>query len=553
MRIKKLIRTIFGDEKDAPLEYRLFLSTIIVGAIVSLLGTITSIILSSEFSVIILALSLFILLSVLYYFVRIRKIYRPLVGPIIVLALVGISLIWILDGGINGSNMLIGFVVLVLSLIIVPDKNKKYVISLFIVLIFAMYHVQLFRPELIKPFASERARWIDSLVTTLYSSIFLFFIIKFLHTSYNTERKRARDNELNFRALSENSQDSISRYDRKHRHAYINKAGLELRGQSLEQVMGKTHSEAGFLDEEQSVQFEEIIEKAFLTKEPQHGQFSIDRPAGTIYYDWRIYPEINSENKVVSVLGVARDITELKHSENELLQLNHDKDRFISILGHDLKGPLYTLLGITELFEENIQNYTTAEIASIMAEMNQSTRITYNLLEDILKWTKAQSGKIPYQPQKLEFSDICESIIVTLGPNASAKSIQLECKATDSLTVTADGDMLRTILRNLLSNAIKFTKKGGEIKILAEVDSTDTTISVSDNGIGIAPDDMKKLFNIAEVHSTKGTANEKGTGLGLLLCKEFVETHGGKIWAESELGNGTTIKFTLPVNQLLKS
>ena len=545
--MNKLIRYILGDQKDTPLEYRLFLSAIIVGIIVGLLGAIISIILSSQFNVIIVALSMSILLGILYYFVRIKKIYKPFIGPIIALAFVSIALVWIVDGGMNGSNLMVGFVVLVLGLIVVPDKNKKYVISLFVALIVTLYLIQLYRPDLITPFSSERDRWIDGLITAIYSSLFLFFIVKFLHNSYNAERNRAKDNELKFRALSENSQDSVSRYDREHRHTYINKAGLELRGLSHEQILGKTITESGFLDEEQCEMFEKIIESVFVTKEQQNGQFSLNLSNGRAYYDWRLFPEFNSENEVGSVLGVSRDITDLKHSENELLQLNFDKDRFISILGHDLKSPLYTLLGISELLAENIQNYSKAEIETILTEMNQSTRITYNLLEDILEWNKAQSGKIPYVPQELVFTDICENIIEILGPNASAKSIKIYCHAKDSMTVVADSDMLQTIMRNLLSNAIKFTKNGGEINILTEENSANVTISVSDNGIGIAPNDLEKLFNISEMHSTKGTAEERGTGLGLLLCKDFVEKHGGNIWVESEKGKGSTFIFTLPV------
>jgi len=226
----KLIKNIRGDVKESSLEYRLFLSTIIIGIIVSLLGSIISIILSSSFTVITVTLSLFLLLCILYYYVRFRRIYKPFVGPTIVLTYVGIAIIWIVDGGIDGSNLFVGFVVLVLSLIIVPDKNKKYVISLFIALILIIYLIQLHRPELITPFPSEKVRWTDSIITAIYSSLLIFLIIKFLHNSYNTERQRANDTQLKFRALSENSQDCITRYDREHRHIYINKAGLEVSG-----------------------------------------------------------------------------------------------------------------------------------------------------------------------------------------------------------------------------------------------------------------------------------------------------------------------------------
>jgi PAS domain S-box-containing protein len=546
MRIKKLMQWLLGADDESTLEYRLFLSALIVGVLVSLLGTIVSILIFSKFTVVLVASLLLVIFGVLYYFARFKGIYKPFIGPSIILAFLGIGHVWVFDGGIDGSNLMVGFVALVLALIIVKNRNRKYVISFFILLVVALYLIQLYRPDLITPFASERARWLDSLITALYSAVFLFFIITFLHNAYSAERKKARDNELRFRALSENSQDGISRYDREYRHVYINRAGLELRGLSEEQVLGKTQREVCFLDEEQCEIFENALKKVFETKQPQNGQFSLNSSGGISYYDWRLYPEFNSENEVATVLGVSRDITDLKHSEKELLQLNIDKDRFMSILGHDLKGPLYTTLEISELLSANIREYETAELETILTEMSNSLRITYSLLEDIVNWTKAQSGKVPFQPQKLLIAETCEKVIELLGPKTKSKNIEVGLQVKKEMTVFADPDMLNTVLRNLLSNAIKFTHEDGKIIIEAEEGTDFTTLSVSDNGMGISEKNLKKLFKITEVYTTKGTAQEKGTGLGLMLCKEFVEKHGGTIRAESKEGKGSTFSFTIP-------
>ena len=234
---------------------------------------------------------------------------------------------------------------------------------------------------------------------------------------------------------------------------------------------------------------------------------------------------------------------ELKQS----LQLNADKDLFISILAHDLRSPFNTLLGLSELLTEDIRQYDIDEIENIVNHINKSAQNTYNLLEDILMWARTQSGKIPFKPQKLSFTDICKDILEILKPNANAKNITINYSAADEINVFADIDMLKTVLRNLVSNAIKFTNKDGAININAEENSGNVTISVSDNGIGITPDNLAKLFDISQVLTTTGTAEETGTGLGLLLCKEFVEKHGGKIWVESEIGKGSDFKFTLPI------
>jgi signal transduction histidine kinase len=162
-------------------------------------------------------------------------------------------------------------------------------------------------------------------------------------------------------------------------------------------------------------------------------------------------------------------------------------------------------------------------------------------------WAKTQSGKIPFEPQKLSFKDICKDILGNLRPIAEAKGIKINYVSDNEIIIFADIDMLKAILRNLISNAIKFTDNGGTININAEQTHPNITISVSDNGIGIPRDNLFKLFDISQIQTTTGTANEKGTGLGLVLCRQFIEKHGGKIWVVSEDGKGSEFKFTLPI------
>jgi signal transduction histidine kinase len=243
-----------------------------------------------------------------------------------------------------------------------------------------------------------------------------------------------------------------------------------------------------------------------------------------------------------------RDEQGLRESAIQLHKLDADKDRFKSILGHDLKSPFNNILGFSEVLTEDIRKLNIDEIEDIANDINKTARNTNNLLESILVWTRVQSGKIPFEPQNLSFADICNDILKTLNPNADAKNIIINYSATDHLNVFADIDMLKTVMRNLVSNAIKFTNIGGKINITTEQNTENVTVIVSDNGIGIPPDDLTKLFDISQVHSTKGTAKETGTGVGLLLCKEFVEKHQGKIWVESEVGKGSRFSFTLPTN-----
>jgi signal transduction histidine kinase len=241
----------------------------------------------------------------------------------------------------------------------------------------------------------------------------------------------------------------------------------------------------------------------------------------------------------------------LKKSEQQLRQLNADKDRFISILGHDLISPFNMLIGYSGLLLEDIRKLEIEDIENQLIQINKAAQNTFKLLEELLIWARTQSGKIPFCPRTLSFGDICRDILSTLSLVANSKKITINYTVANTLFVFADADMLKTILRNLVSNAIKFTNTNGLININAEEKAENVLVSVSDNGVGIEPENVLKLFDFSYVLSTTGTADEKGTGLGLLICKEFVEKHGGKIWVESKEGRGSEFKFTIPFSRVI--
>jgi signal transduction histidine kinase len=218
----------------------------------------------------------------------------------------------------------------------------------------------------------------------------------------------------------------------------------------------------------------------------------------------------------------------------------------MAILGHDLKSPFNVLLGMSEMLAEDINKIDIIEVEVIARELNTAARSTYNLLEDILLWARVQSGKIPFKPKKLNITEIANDIIGLMSPAANSKNITISHYEPANINAYADPDMIKTVLRNLVSNSIKFSNKDGMIFIKSVQTDSELIISVSDNGIGIPPENLTTLFINSEVTTTKGTANETGTGLGLSICKEFIEIHGGTIWAESELGKGSEFKFTLP-------
>lgn len=236
----------------------------------------------------------------------------------------------------------------------------------------------------------------------------------------------------------------------------------------------------------------------------------------------------------------------LKESEQILKELNATKDKFFSIIGHDLRNPLNALLGFSELISGNSMDYTVEEIQKYNKIINESAKKIHQLIENLLEWSRSQSGNIDFSPKVLNLNQVANEIQDVLSIQASKKEISIHNKIPSDLQVSADKNLLSTILRNLINNAIKFTKDGDHITLSAEHINGQVNISVSDTGTGMTREQLDQLFKL-DVNSTKtGTSEEKGTGLGLILCKEFIEIHNGKIWVESEPAKGSTFYFSLP-------
>jgi len=264
----------------------------------------------------------------------------------------------------------------------------------------------------------------------------------------------------------------------------------------------------------------------------------------------------NDKNEIVKIEGIAHDITELKERELliqkqniELQKLNSDKDRFLKIIAHDLKNPFNSLFGFSELLLKNFRKYDEKKIEFQINMIYQTSKKTYELLEEILLWAKSQSGKLTFEPQHFSFIEIANEIINSIENQANEKQIKISCFEKEKTILSADLNIFRTVLRNLISNAIKFTNQNGQINVYTEKNHANIIIIVSDNGIGIDKNVIPKLWEINVSYSTEGTNNEKGTGFGLKLCKELIEKHGGHIWVESEVGKGSDFKFTLPMDK----
>ncbi|WP_290797077.1 PAS domain-containing sensor histidine kinase [Halomonas sp.] len=259
-----------------------------------------------------------------------------------------------------------------------------------------------------------------------------------------------------------------------------------------------------------------------------------------------------SNPAIQSVILNVRDITERKRTEEALTasqeslkELNAAKDRFFSIIGHDLKGPFNHILGFSNVILNQIQNGDLAGTDRYARIIRDSSAQALELLTNLLEWSLSQTGSITFEPEKVSLLPLVNEVIHFFSDPAELKSVRIKRNIPADLFIEADKGMLKTILRNLISNGIKFTPSGGQVLIDVDKHKDGLIVCVSDTGIGLKDEEMDTLFSLGNRYSRPGTDNESGTGLGLLLCKEFVEMHGGGIWAKSNPEGGTTFCFTI--------
>lgn len=307
--------------------------------------------------------------------------------------------------------------------------------------------------------------------------------------------------------------------------------------------------------------------KDFTQKNKMHEGFfdtnMITKNGDSLPMSISLTPVIDNE-VITGYVIIARDITERKKHEEllkksnleleakvkertaELEELNKNKDKLFSIIAHDLKSPFTAILGYSEYLSEDFDELTQEEIKSYSANIHSSSKNIFKLLSNLLEWSMLQIHGSEYNPQIINLNSIIDENIKLFDIMAMDKNIKMLNNINEKIDLCADLNMTESIIRNLLSNALKFTRDNGEVKISAIKKNGFAEISVSDTGIGMSQFQIEKLFKLNRDTNKEGTNNEKGTGLGLILCKEFIANHGGEIWAESKINEGTTFKFTLP-------
>ena len=366
-----------------------------------------------------------------------------------------------------------------------------------------------------------------------------------------TERKQAEktinESEEKFRKVFSCSRDALILIDKETGNILdANDYTFRLYGYSRDEILNLKNTDLSFEPEMTALALKEFIERIEVRyhKKKDGTVFPVDISASRFMMNGR---EV--------VLASIRDITDRKKAEaeiesksNEVLRLMAEKDKFYSIIAHDLRSPFNVFLGFTQMMAEDLPRLRPEEIQLIAKMMRTSANNLYNLLENLLEWSRLQRGISNSNPKKLLLKKIITESISSVMPIANKKGIMVDIEIPGEITVFADENMLGSIVRNLTTNAVKYTEKGGNVSIAAKtVSGNSVEISVRDTGIGMSSTMVEDLFRLDVQTNRKGTDGEPSTGLGLLLCKDFIEKHGGKIWVESEEGKGSTFRFTLPV------
>jgi two-component system, sensor histidine kinase and response regulator len=432
-RQNPLNQFLFGNGENISLEEKMIIAAVAIGIIVCFIGGGMNLFLSYSVPALILPLVLGSILIYIFFRIKKRKSYLKMIFPMALLSLLGLGVVWIFNGGYNGTNSFVLYTAFVLILSISPTARFTFIYIFFVSLLFILHFIHYLYPSFIVQFPNERTRFTDTIITIFYTTGFIYMILTFLIRSYRTERENAK-----------------------------------------------------------------------------------------------------LANRKLEVLN------------NELKQSNASKDKLFSIIAHDLKSPFNSILGLSELTLQELRNGNTESTERSIEQTIVSTNRSLNLLENLLLWAKSQEGIIEFKPDEIHLKSLVDEVIESLELSAHLKNISVLYFQSEDVEITADNNMLKTILRNLLSNAIKYTGSGGKIRVYSKIRKGDVEITVSDTGVGMSEDVLASLFRIDSTKPKAGTSNEIGSGLGLVLCRDFVGVHGGTISAESKPGAGSKFIFTLP-------
>lgn len=364
--------------------------------------------------------------------------------------------------------------------------------------------------------------------------------------------KILKENEQKYKNLAENMTDMVAVHDLDGTFIYVSPSCKSLLGYNSEELIGKNPYEFIHPDDFKHIKIftqEQVIKGERIS----NAEYRFRNKDGEyIWFETNANPIKNEDNEITYLQTISRDVTKRRYSDieirnlnEELVELNVQKNKLFSIIAHDLRSPIASSQSILNLIEDDLKEIPIEELEEYIHELKQSTSNSMELLEDLLLWSSSQLNKVSYKPVEIELGELTDEVVSILVSSASVKNISISNKIKNGIRVESDRSMLKTILRNLISNAIKYSYTNGVITISHSVEGKNVIVSVSDHGTGIKDEDKIKIFNKSINFTTYGTGNEKGSGIGLDLCSDFIKRMESEIWFESDYGKGTTFYFTL--------
>ena len=411
------------------------------------------------------------------------------------------------------------------------------------------------QPETLEIFVESLLQWFS---ISVYSPQYGYFVVVFdVITKRKKEHDALQESEERFRAIFEQAAVSVALLNTKTgQFVRINQKYCDLVGYTMQEMLQKTFMDITYIEDVQM-----NIDKTRRLFENEGKEYSFEKRyvhknGNIIWGNLTISPLWKQGEKPETYFHIAivEDITERKQAEStikrqndQLRELNAAKDKFFSIIAHDLKSPFQGFLSVTQMIATDVNSFSAEELSLIGNNMHQSANNLFELLKNLLEWAQMQKGSMNFQPKELSFTRLIARNVETIKERSRQKSITVINNVQGNIIVFADEVMINSVLLNLLSNAVKFTHHKGEVSIKAKITEDQMVeISISDTGVGMTKSLVEKLFLIGEKTGSKGTDGELSTGLGLLLCKEFIEKNGGKIWVDSEVGKGSIFYFTVP-------
>jgi len=361
------------------------------------------------------------------------------------------------------------------------------------------------------------------------------------------------ESEEKYRTIVETANEGIWIVDENRKTTYANHRMASMLGYTIEEMVANPWQLFVY---ETEIQGSEITleQRTKGSGKRESYEYKLKRKDGTpLWVLVHASPQYDDNARYLGSISLVSDITDLKHKEIELKEneiklkeLIATKDKFFNIIAHDLKNPFTSLIGSSELLVEYIDKMGPEKVKTLALIINDSSKNGYGILLNLLDWSRSQTGMLKLYPERINLYDLIDEQIRNLGHISGNKEIEIIALVKKDIFITSDKNIINTVMRNLISNAVKFSHRKGKVTVTAYKTSYSSIISVKDSGIGISPEKLKNIFELETKLSTPGTENEQGTGLGLKLCKEFIEKIEGEIWVESVESVGSEFKFSVP-------